>query len=385
MSQPIINPAALPGRPRLLVRGVNWLGDAVMTTPALLRLREALPGTEITLLTHEKFADLWRDHPAVDALITFTDQNNLWQIALRLRREKFGTALVLPNSTRAALEVWLGGVPRRIGYAGRGRHWLLTETLARPASFVPMHKRTDAEIKMLVQNPPRPAPPPPMSAHHMHHYLHLAGALGAKTEPLAPLIPVSEFHLVGARSKLQITGAPRLILGLNAGAEYGPAKRWPPERFVSTMLELRRRTGCHWVLFGGRGDIPLANHIAGEIDKGTNTHGRHSPVLNLAGQTSLMELCALLKYCRVLLTNDTGPMHLAAAVGTPVVVPFGSTSPELTGPGLPGDPRHRLLKSDAPCSPCFLRQCPVDFRCLRGIGVDQVAAAVLQVIENSPA
>jgi heptosyltransferase-2 len=105
-----------------------------------------------------------------------------------------------------------------------------------------------------------------------------------------------------------------------------------------------------------------------------------STFLNLAGKTSLRELMALLKICRVLLTNDTGPMHVAAALGTPVVVPFGSTSPELTGPGLPGDSRHRLLKSDAPCSPCFLRECPIDFRCLNGISVERVVEAVLSAI-----
>ena len=103
-----------------------------------------------------------------------------------------------------------------------------------------------------------------------------------------------------------------------------------------------------------------------------------SAIFNLAGKTSLRELMALLKSCRVLLTNDTGPMHVAAALGTPVVVPFGSTSPELTGPGLPGDPRHRLLKSAAPCSPCFLRECPIDFRCLTGISVASVVDAVIQ-------
>ena len=116
---------------------------------------------------------------------------------------------------------------------------------------------------------------------------------------------------------------------------------------------------------------PLAEQIESAI------RNPQSAILNLAGQTSLRELMALLKLCRVLLTNDTGPMHVAAALGTPVVVPFGSTSPELTGPGLPGDPRHRLLKSDAPCSPCFLRECPIDFRCMNGISVERVVEAVL--------
>src|ERR1035438_4329585 len=116
--------------------------------------------------------------------------------------------------------------------------------------------------------------------------------------------------------------------------------------------------------------MEIASRIVGEITH----HASRITHLNLAGQTSLRELMALLKQCRVLLTNDTGPMHVAAALGTPVVVPFGSTLPELSGPWLPGDPRHRLLKSDAPCSPCFLRECPIDFRCMNGLSVGRSAA-----------
>jgi heptosyltransferase-2 len=122
-------------------------------------------------------------------------------------------------------------------------------------------------------------------------------------------------------------------------------------------------------MFGGLGDSNLCNRIASLAGSG---------VLNLAGKTSLRHLMALLKLCRVVLTNDSGPMHVAAALGTPVVVPFGSTSPELTGPGLPGDPRHHLLQSAAPCSPCFRRICPIDFRCMTGIPTDRVAEAVAQ-------
>ena len=163
------------------------------------------------------------------------------------------------------------------------------------------------------------------------------------------------------------------VFGLNPGAEYGPAKRWPVERFIAAAQEIQKQTNCVWLMSGGKGDIAIASQIASQLPS-ANFH-----LLNLAGKTSLRELMSLLKLCRVLLTNDSGPMHVAAALGTPVVVPFGSTSPELTGPGLPGDPRHRLLKSDAPCSPCFLRDCPIDFRCLKGIAVERVVEAVLSV------
>ena len=161
---------------------------------------------------------------------------------------------------------------------------------------------------------------------------------------------------------------------MNPGAEYGPAKRWPVEKFIAAASEIQKRTNCIWLIFGGKADAAIANRIESAIRA-----IRTSAIRNLAGKTSLRELMALLKLCRVLLTNDSGPMHVAAALGTPVVVPFGSTSPELTGPGLPGDPRHRLLKSDAPCSPCFLRECPIDFRCMNGISVERVVEAVLRV------
>lgn len=132
----------------------------------------------------------------------------------------------------------------------------------------------------------------------------------------------------------------------------------------------------------------MTSRIAAEISRaaekqfGAEAAAQNPRVFNLAGATTLAELCAALKFCHVLLTNDSGPMHVAAAVGTPVVVPFGSTSPELTGPGLPGDARHRLLRARAPCSPCFLRECPIDFRCLTGITVDTVVKAVLEAIRT---
>jgi lipopolysaccharide heptosyltransferase II len=168
------------------------------------------------------------------------------------------------------------------------------------------------------------------------------------------------------------------LFGLNAGAEYGPAKRWPRDRFIAAAIALQRQTQCHWWIFGGKSDQPLATEITSAIQSGGLPAG--ASVQCLAGQTTLRELCAALKACDVVLTNDTGPMHLAAAVGTRVIALFGSTSSELTAPGLPGDKKHVLLKSDAPCAPCFLRTCPIDFRCMNGVTVDRVVAALLEVI-----
>jgi len=371
--QAAIPVAPKPGPPprRILVRSTNWLGDAVMTTPALLRLRGKFPGAQITLLAPEKLQPLWREHPAINEVISFAPDEGLFAMARQLRAQQFDLALVLPNSPRSALEVWLARIPRRIGYARPWRNWFLTQAVASRAGSVKMQKRSVDEIKRLIARTPDAGPPTPGSAHQIHEYLHLAAALGASPEPLPPQLFVKPDEVEAARKKFGLEKIAGPIFGLNPGAEYGPAKRWPVEKFIAAASEIQIRTNCTWLVFGGPADAAAGSRIESAIS---------SPpfaIWNLAGKTSLRELMALLKLCRVLLTNDTGPMHVAAALGTPVVAPFGSTSPELTGPGLPGDPRHWLIRSDAACAPCFLRECPIDFRCLNGIEVERVVKAVL--------
>ena len=406
------------------------------------------PRAHIALLTPEKLADLWKDHPAVDEVISFTRDGGVLTVATRLRlgpflmgvkagraaykqtmalgeaptevpanpvevvtrtveatdhaveamvhtgervrKEAFDLALVLPNSPRSAMEVFIARIPQRIGYARPWRNCFLTQAVAPRVEAMKMRKRPVAEIQNLVAadvsrrqtsvsldpSVSRVFTNTATSAHQIHEYLHLVAALGANPEPLAPLLFVTLEEIEAARKKFGLEEISGPILGLNPGAEYGPAKRWPVERFVAAAQEIQKMTNCIWLLFGGKGDLGIISEIAKALHASRITH--HA----LAGQTTLRELMALLKLCRVLLTNDTGPMHVAAALGTPVVVPFGSTSPELTGPGLPGDPRHHLLKTDAPCSPCFLRECPIDFRCMNGIGVERVVAAVGEAVKR---
>ena len=378
------SPPTLAHPHRILVRGVNWLGDAVMTTPALMRLREARPEARITLLTHEKLADLWTRHPSIDTLLTFAKNESAWSVARKLRLGSFQSGLALPNSHRSALELWLAGIPRRIGCAAPARSWFLTQSVTRRSDFARMRKRSRSEINRLNAAGPGDASIVPSgggsAAHQLHHYLRLAAALGANPEPLAPYLEVSREEVETARQKFSLR-AGALWLALNPGAEYGPAKRWPRERFVEAAAQIQSRANCRWIVLGGANDEQLAATTAGEIGQLTARNSHPAPI-NLAGRTSLRELCAVLKACRVLLTNDTGPMHVAAAVGTPVVAIFGSTSPNLTGPGLPGDPRHHLLDSHAPCSPCFLRECPIDFRCMRGVPVERVANAVMSALDR---
>ena len=362
---------------RILVRGVNWLGDAVMTTPALMRLREKFPAAHITLLTHEKLRDLYLHHPALNETISFNKDEGLFALGRRLRIGKFDLALVLPNSPRSAMEVWLARIPRRIGGEWPWRNWFLTDAILARAGAVKMHKRTEAEVRDLISEQPSTLNPQPTTApasHHIHQYLHLVAALGADGSALPPMLAVTEEEIADAKKKFDLENIAAPIFALNPGAEYGPAKRWPAEKFIAAAREIQKRTNCHWLILGGKADVQTAETIASSIGN------RQSAIGNVAGRTSLRELMALMKLSRVLLTNDTGPMHVAAALGTPVVVPFGSTSPELTGPGMPGDLRHRLLKSDAPCSPCFLRECPIDFRCMNGIGVERVVEAVIAAV-----
>jgi heptosyltransferase-2 len=200
--------------------------------------------------------------------------------------------------------------------------------------------------------------------------------LGASPEPLHPHIFISDGQAAQLCQSLRLEPAPagRPWFGLNPGAEYGPAKRWPVDRFAAAAVAIQKQTNCRWLIFGGAGDLASAEKVTTEIRYAGGPDG----VLNLAGKTSLRQLAAALKLCRLLLTNDTGPMHLAAAVGTPLIVPFGSTSPELTGPGF--SPLVQIVRAPAPCAPCFRRECPIDLRCLNGIETAQVVEAAQRIL-----
>ena len=376
---PSLHPTSTDDPRRILVRGVNWLGDAVMTTPALQRLREAKPAAHITLLAHQKLAGLWQGHPAIDEIQTFSSGESAWRVGRRLREGRFDLSLALPNSHRSAIEPWLAGIPERVGYSRPFRNFFLTTTVPARASAVTMRKRSVAEINRLNNSPgTSPARELSPSVHHIFQYLHLVAALGAKFEPLAPYLSVSETELSAFRQRLnQISGSenPRW-LGLNPGAEYGPAKRWPADRFISAALEIHRATQCGWIIFGA--NDAATQRVAGELE---SKLGREK-VVNFSGKTTLRELCAGLKFCQLVLTNDSGPMHVAAAVGTPVVVPFGSTSSALTGPGLPGSDGHCVLQSSVGCTPCFLRECPIDFRCMQSIEIPQVVEACVRLAQK---
>jgi heptosyltransferase-2 len=357
---------------RILIRGVNWLGDAVMSAPAVQAIRHHCPEAEIALLSQSKLADLWLHHPGINTVLSFSPSETVLAVAKKIAVYRPELVFVFPNSTRSAMEPWLARSPKRIGYGGRMRSIFLSQTVARKPR-PRMRKRSVQEIESLARTAqPRAAYPP--EAHHAFDYLDLVESVFGPSPFQNPLLHVAPSEITAARERFSIPlGKP--VIGINPGAEYGPAKRWPLERFIAAALEIQRRLDCRWILFGGKADQSLADEIESAlIQKGAGT------VFNLSGKTTLRELCAGLKLCGVVIANDTGPMHVAAALGVPVVVPFGSTSPELTGPGTPGSMAAGIVLGQAPCAPCFRRECPIDFRCMRSISVEEIVARTFDAL-----
>jgi lipopolysaccharide heptosyltransferase II len=319
---------------RLIIRSSNWLGDAVMSIPAVEACKRGRPDLELTVLTPAKLAPLWRRVAAVDHVLAVEPGETPSRLAKRLPHH-FDAAILFPNSLRSALEARALGVPRIVGYPGHQRRWLLGQ----------MPKFT-----------------PESGGHHANRFMRLVIHAGAPEHDALPSFP---------RAVRPPAADRRPRLGVCPGAEYGPAKRWPAERFAAAMREFQSGTPADWVLFGVAGDAQAGEAIA---------RGCDFEVTNRIGQTSLDELMDELSACDALLTNDTGTMHLAAFLGVPTVAVFGSTEPDLTSPL--GD-FHEILRHKVDCSPCFLRECPIDFRCMTHIEPSEAAAALRRVLGSA--
>ncbi len=331
-----------PGRDlqpfRILIRSTNWLGDAVMTIPAVRAIKRGRPDAHVTILTPAKLAELWKQVAEVDDVIAIESGDSVFSVAKKIRHG-FEVAILFPNSLRAGLEVWLAGIPRRVGFPGHRRAWLLNQI------FRGKKKKKDA----------RPEHP----RHQVYHYLALAEFVGADVAG-ATTPPI--------RNPQSAIRNPKI--GLCPGAEYGPTKRWFPEKYGEVVRAVSAQRECEWVLFGVEKDAPLGDEILRDFN------GKHR---NLIGKTSLAQLIAELRGCDLLLTNDTGTMHLAAFLGVPTVALFGSTEPALTGPR---GAHHRVIRHHVACSPCYLRECPLDLRCMKAISVAEVVAAIRETLDG---
>ena len=320
---------------RILVRASNWLGDSVMSIPAVRAIKNGRPDAQLSILAPANLAPIWKLVSEVDEILPLPNKSLFATMRLIRSRAPFDVAILFPNSLRSALEVWLSGIRQRIGYHGHRRSWL---------------------VNQIVREPRAPGPP----EHHARRYLRIAEDCGAETTNGE--LPVSH-----RTSNIEH----QTLVGLCPGAEYGPAKRWLPERFAEAAAAVNAQTPLHWILFGTKNDLPVTEQIARALGESCT---------NRAGQTTVEQLIAELGQCRLLLTNDTGAMHVAALLGVPVVAVFGSTEPRLTGPLGDG---HIVLRHQVECSPCFLRECPIDFRCMKAVGVQEVVAAVMSILRVS--
>jgi heptosyltransferase-2 len=327
----------------VLVRGPNWVGDALLTLPTLVNVRGVFPSARISLLVHGDVAGLFTDVPTIDEVLELPRRRQLGWAATALRKRDFELALLLPNSFKAALLCALAAIPHRVGYATDGRWLLLTVGIA---------------------------PPPRGSLHQADYYLGLLRALSWDTWERPDGLVISprgdgEVGRLLARFGLR---PDRPLVGVSPGAAYGTAKRWPTERFAEAADRLAGRWGATVLLFGSVAEADVTARVRG---------GMRGPAIDLAGKTSIGTFATLLRRCRVLLTNDTGAMHLAATLGVPCVALFGPTDPRLTGPR---GSRHQVLHVPPPCSPCRYRDCPIDHRCMLAIGVEEAVAAAERLV-----
>lgn len=335
---------------RIIVRMPNWVGDLVMATPILTDLRHRFPEAEITAMALDRVAALLEHDRDIDELFVFSRPSG-WvkkderrNIARKLRRGKYDLGILLTNSLSSAFWFWRGNVKYRIGFRGDSRSWLLTQAIPRPH---------DREQNHLVKT-----------------YKELLLPLGIPPSETEPRIHLLDEEREEAEAMLRRLGVPeqRKLVGINPGAAYGSAKCWLPERFREVTERLIEDPEVYVAYFGDATGAPLVKRICAELPK---------RVINLAGATSLRQLAALIEACDVFLTNDSGPMHMASALGTPLVALFGSTSDVKTGPYRQGTVIHKHVE----CSPCYLRQCPIDFRCMTQITADEVYQALQEKLE----
>jgi heptosyltransferase-2 len=340
---------------RMLIRATNWVGDAIMALPALRAVRQRLPEAHLAILALPYVADIYRGQGVADELIAYRRTGEHAGIrgrevlARELKARRFDTALLLQNAFDAAWIAWRAGIAERIGYNRDGRGWLLTKSIPVPkVGAIPPHER--------------------------YYYLELvkrAGWMEELPEVLQISLTILSDEGKRAEEKLQSFGSRphRTRIAVGAGASYGSAKCWPPERFAQALNLLTKERDADVILFG----TPTEAAVSSAIQSGLAR-----PAIDLTGKTEIAELPALLSRCTAFLGNDSGAMHVAAAVGLPVVAVFGPTDPQGTAPVTPG---CTIIREKPYCSPCFLRRCPIDHRCMAAIVPERVSAGMLKALE----
>ncbi len=333
----------------ILVRATNWVGDAVMSLPALRALRGRFPRARISILAKPWVGDLYAREPFCDEMIAYTarDVGSKIKASRELAARKFDCAILLQNAFDAAAVAWMARIPERIGYARDGRGLLLTKAIAVPKpGEIPEHERF-YYLELLRRAGIIDAMP-------QSEAIRLEGAGAAKAAGL------------GRFAKLGFEGP---VIGVSPGAAYGSAKRWLPERFAEAATRLAKELDASVAIFGSDAEREVCAEVAGRVN---------ARVRNFAGETTLAEFIELAAACRVYLTNDSGPMHISSALGVPTVAVFGATNDVTTGPT---GPLARVVRHTVECSPCMKRECPIDHRCMTRVEAGQVAEAALELLK----
>jgi len=329
----------------ILVRGTNWIGDAVMTLPAMAAIRRSFPHARISILVKPWVADIFYFCSDVDDIILYLPHKgqynlaNVSRISKEIKGKGFDAAILLQNAIEAAIIAFLGRIPIRAGYNSDARGFLLTHSV----------KRTRAIRRV----------------HQVHYYLEMVRALGCTGDHKEFHFHVADQEKFLGRSLLEASGMKREggFIGIAPGAAYGPAKRWFPERFAAVADRLIEEFSVDIGLFGSGADR--------ETTEAISRHARH-PLIDLAGATTLKDAISIMATCRLFISNDSGLMHIAGALGVPTLAIFGSTNPVATSPI--GE-SNIIIHKDIPCSPCLKEECPEDFQCMDMITVDDVYGA----------
>jgi len=346
---------------RILIRGVNWIGDAVLTLPAVQSIRRAFPEAHIALLVKPWVSDLFKENSYIDEIILYDECykgiRGRIRLAKELRGMNFDTAILLQNAFDAALITWLAGIPKRIGYKRDFRSLLLTDAF--------------------------PIRPEILEQHQVNYYLDLLNSAGIKTYETEPYITISETERNWAKDHLSsfFSDSTTPLIGINPGDAYGSAKRWLPERFAELIIKIFTGINGRVIIFGGESETEISNEIITEINRlkiKLKIEKYRSNLLIMSGKTDLRELASLISECDAFISNDSGPMHMASALLVPVIAIFGSTSPVRTGPF---GHIQKIISTDIPCSPCMKRECPEEhLRCMTDITAQEVFSAVKEVL-----
>ncbi len=337
---------------KIVVLAPNWIGDAVLSLPVLDACLQLWPRANLTVLARAQVAKLFEARAPEVRVLEYERGNgpqrlrNLMGLGRSLRREGFELALLLPNSLSSAIMARLAGVPQRVGYSTDGRGWLLTQRLE--------DRRKERGL------------------HQVDYYLGLLRNFGAYRVDRIPRLKLKPEVTERGLALLDVLGIDRseLLIGVHPGAAYGETKRWFPERFARVM-DLLQKAGRKFILLGGPGEEPLAERVS--------TITAHHPI-NTVGKTTIGEALVLISRCGLFLSNDSGLMHAAAALGIPQVALFGSTDPEKTAPL--NDKAVVIHPSRVKCTPCFKSECQENLECMKAITVDEVHAAAEKLLEG---